>query len=104
MRMPLCSILIAMAVLFMPADGRAQAQDFPSRPIFIVVGPGPDPVARLVGQKMTEAWGQQVLIDLNRQRNGGGAQRRQGRCGRTYHAAHDGSTPSTRFVRSSPRS
>ena len=63
MRTPLCSILIAMAALCMPADGRAQAQDFPSRPIFIVVGPGPDTVARLVGQKMTEDWGQQVLID-----------------------------------------
>src|SRR5215470_18993505 len=41
----------------------ARAQDFPTRPVFIVVGPGPDTVARLFGQKLSEAWGQQVLVD-----------------------------------------
>jgi len=39
------------------------AQDFPTKPVFIVVGPGPDTMARLFGQKLSEAWGQQVLID-----------------------------------------
>jgi tripartite-type tricarboxylate transporter receptor subunit TctC len=40
------------------------AQDYPTKPIFFVVGPGPDAVARLIGQKLTAAWGQQVLIDI----------------------------------------
>lgn len=48
----------------------ARAQDFPTRPVFIVVGPGPDAVARIYGQKLTEAWGQQVLVDP--QPTGGG--------------------------------
>ena len=33
------------------------------RPIRVIVGPGPDIVARIMGQKFTEAWGQQVVID-----------------------------------------
>jgi tripartite-type tricarboxylate transporter receptor subunit TctC len=41
----------------------AHAQDFPSKPIRVIVGPGPDIVARIMGQKFTEAWGQQVVID-----------------------------------------
>jgi tripartite-type tricarboxylate transporter receptor subunit TctC len=40
------------------------AQDYPTKPVFFVVGPGPDAVARLIGQKLTAAWGQQVLIDI----------------------------------------
>jgi tripartite-type tricarboxylate transporter receptor subunit TctC len=39
------------------------AQDFPSKPIRVIVGPGPDIVARIIGQKFTDAWGQQVVID-----------------------------------------
>ena len=41
----------------------SRAQDYPTRPVFIVVGPGPDVMARLFGQKLSEAWGQQVLVD-----------------------------------------
>jgi tripartite-type tricarboxylate transporter receptor subunit TctC len=48
----------------------ARAQDYPTRPVFIVVGPGPDTMARLFGQKLSEAWGQQVLVDP--QPTGGG--------------------------------
>src|SRR5258705_13506130 len=39
------------------------AQDFPGKPIRVIVGPGPDIVARIMGQKFTEAWGQQIVID-----------------------------------------
>lgn len=45
------------------------AQQYPTKPIRIIVGPGPDTLARLIGQKMTDTWGQQVLID---QRMGAG--------------------------------
>jgi tripartite-type tricarboxylate transporter receptor subunit TctC len=62
---------LAMTV-FMLASAAAVAQEqdassFPNRPIHIVVpfpagGPS-DLVSRLIGQKMTETWGQPVIID-----------------------------------------
>ena len=45
------------------------AQTYPSKPIRIIAGPGPDSLARVLGQKMTEDWGQPVVVD---QRGGGG--------------------------------
>ncbi len=48
------------------AAGAADAQNYPLKPIRIVVtsfGSGPDLMARLVGQRLTEAWGQQVIVD-----------------------------------------
>jgi tripartite-type tricarboxylate transporter receptor subunit TctC len=45
----------------------AAAQPFPSKPVKIIVafpaGGGTDIVARIVGQKLNEAWGQPVVID-----------------------------------------
>jgi tripartite-type tricarboxylate transporter receptor subunit TctC len=52
--------LIIASAAYAPAS---RAQDYPTRPVFIVVGPGPDAMARLFGQKLSEAWGQQVLVD-----------------------------------------
>jgi tripartite-type tricarboxylate transporter receptor subunit TctC len=49
--------------------GITHAQDFPTKPIRIIVGPGPDIIARLFGQKFTETWGQQIIVE---QRPGGG--------------------------------
>jgi tripartite-type tricarboxylate transporter receptor subunit TctC len=51
-----------------PAVGEAQAT-YPTKPVRFIVGPGPDVLARLVGQKMTESWNQQVVVD---QRPGAG--------------------------------
>jgi tripartite-type tricarboxylate transporter receptor subunit TctC len=45
------------------AIGPAHAQDYPSRLIRVVVGPGPDLVARLFGPKITEHLGQQVVVE-----------------------------------------
>ncbi len=50
----------------MPAP-EAVAQAYPARPIRIIAlsspASGPDIVGRLIGNKLTEAWGQQVIVD-----------------------------------------
>lgn len=55
-----CALLLATSL--------AHAQTFPSKPIRFVVpssaGGGNDYLARLFGAKITENWGQQVLVDL----------------------------------------
>ena len=41
----------------------AEAAQWPSRPIRFVLGPAPDVLPRMVGQKLGEVWGQQVVVD-----------------------------------------
>jgi tripartite-type tricarboxylate transporter receptor subunit TctC len=59
------ALLTCVLALLAPA---AFAQSYPSKPIRWIVpssaGGGNDFVARLFGAKLTEAWGQQVLVDL----------------------------------------
>jgi tripartite-type tricarboxylate transporter receptor subunit TctC len=57
-------ILLPLTIACMLGAEAVRAQDYPTRPVFIVVGPGPDVMARLFGQKLTEAFGQQVLVDI----------------------------------------
>lgn len=52
-----------VATMMLGACAAVCAQEFPTKPIRVIVGPGPDIVARIMGQKFTEAWGQQVVID-----------------------------------------
>jgi tripartite-type tricarboxylate transporter receptor subunit TctC len=63
--------LVALMALI---HGSALAQSYPSKPIRILVGfsagSTTDILARTVGQKMSEAWGQPVLVD-NRPSAGG---------------------------------
>src|SRR3954467_10186582 len=55
----------ATCCVFMPAP--ASAQQFPAKPVRIIVafppGGGTDIVARIVGAKLAEAWGQQAIVD-----------------------------------------
>jgi tripartite-type tricarboxylate transporter receptor subunit TctC len=47
----------------------AYAQQYPAKPIRVVVGGSPDAVPRILGQKIAEDWGQQLVVD---QRGGAG--------------------------------
>lgn len=57
----------AIASALVLAAGIAAAQSYPNRPIRYIVGFSPgtatDIVARLVSAKLTERWGQQVIVD-----------------------------------------
>jgi len=56
-----------VAALAASGEGVFAADVFPSKPIRIIIavphGSGPDILARQIGGKLTEAWGQQIVID-----------------------------------------
>jgi tripartite-type tricarboxylate transporter receptor subunit TctC len=54
---------IVIAIFGVLSSWGAKAQDYPSRLIKVVVGPGPDIVGRLFGTKITEVLRQQVVIE-----------------------------------------
>jgi tripartite-type tricarboxylate transporter receptor subunit TctC len=68
------TIACLLAAMAMPAFAAENAQDYPSKPIRLVVpftpGGSTDILARVIGMKLTEAWGRQVVID-NRPGAGG---------------------------------
>jgi tripartite-type tricarboxylate transporter receptor subunit TctC len=58
---------IALSLLCAPLAPEAIAQAYPSRPVKMVVGfppgGGTDILARIVAQKLSETWGQQVVVE-----------------------------------------
>jgi len=64
--------LLALAVCLLPLA--AGAQTYPSKPVRWIApfppGGGTDVISRTIAQKLTEAWGQQVIVD-NRPGSGG---------------------------------
>ena len=73
MRSGLLFVLAAATLIAFP-DGNAVAQNFPTRPVRMVVpypaGGGTDIIARTVAQKLGEKWGQQVVVDNRAGANG----------------------------------
>lgn len=66
MRSMLKMVFATMTCFALASPAVSFAQGYPVKPIRIFVssfGSGPDIMARLVGQKLTEAWGQQVIVD-----------------------------------------
>jgi tripartite-type tricarboxylate transporter receptor subunit TctC len=58
---------LAAAAAVFPATAHAQEANYPDRPVRIIVpfaaGGPPDLIARLVAQKLSERWGQQVYVE-----------------------------------------
>ncbi|MEJ8851343.1 tripartite tricarboxylate transporter substrate binding protein [Variovorax rhizosphaerae] len=69
------SLAIAFAAIALAPHAFAQAPAYPNRPVRIIVGfpagTGPDIVARLLAQKLSEAWGNQGVIVDNKPGAGG---------------------------------
>jgi tripartite-type tricarboxylate transporter receptor subunit TctC len=82
--------VISLTGVLVAAQAQAQAQTYPSRPITLVVtaaaGGVTDVVARAFGQKLSEDWGQQVIVE-----NKGGAAHVTG-ASAVARAAPDGHT------------
>ena len=68
------SLLMLATAMPLQTQAQAQAQAFPTKPVRIVVpqtpGGASDALARIVGQKLSEKWGQPVVIE-NRAGAGG---------------------------------
>lgn len=68
-RAPLVSLLrlvccaAGMLCVAMLLHAPAAAQDYPTRPVRLVVGPGPDVLARLIAMKVSEALAHQIYVE-----------------------------------------
>jgi len=60
---------IAVALAAYPSPDPVRAQDFPNRPIKLIVGPSPDVFSRIIAEHLQQAWGQPVVVEP---RPGGG--------------------------------
>jgi len=69
-----CTLRISLAIAALAFSVAVRAEDYPTRAIRIFVPAAPggvtDIAARVIGQKLSEAWGQQVIIE-NRPGAGG---------------------------------
>jgi tripartite-type tricarboxylate transporter receptor subunit TctC len=62
-----CAVVLAWFVVAVSFTPQAGAQAYPSKPVKMLVGfppgGGTDILARIVAQKLSEAWSQQVIVD-----------------------------------------
>jgi tripartite-type tricarboxylate transporter receptor subunit TctC len=60
------SLLSAVLVMLAVAGGRGEAQPYPSGPVKVISdsapGSAPDAILRIVAERLSDAWGQQVVV------------------------------------------
>src|SRR5262245_11304347 len=52
-----------VSTLTLAFSAASHAQNYPAKPIRVIIGPRPDAVARVGGQYLHESWGQPVVIE-----------------------------------------
>src|SRR3984885_9788767 len=57
------AVILTCLAMSTGSAGMVHAQTYPTKPIRIFVGAGPDFIARVLAQKFTEALGQQVVVE-----------------------------------------
>jgi tripartite-type tricarboxylate transporter receptor subunit TctC len=55
--------LLIFTLFVLISHANAQIIEYPNKTIRIIVGPGSDVLARMLAEKLTEAWGQPVIIE-----------------------------------------
>jgi tripartite-type tricarboxylate transporter receptor subunit TctC len=74
MRLNLSAAALAAAVALSASPAQAQAQDYPNKPVTFITpaaaGNSPDVVTRIVADKLTQMWKQQIVV-INRPGAGG---------------------------------
>jgi tripartite-type tricarboxylate transporter receptor subunit TctC len=59
-----CALMAAVAVHSTPVQAQNYpAQDYPTRPIRIIVGPSPDIFSRIIAEHLQQAFGQAVIVE-----------------------------------------
>ena len=64
-----CAAMLVGVSMAHAQVGATRSGMYPNKPIRWVTGGGPDAMARIIGQKFTDAWGQQIVVE---ERGGGG--------------------------------
>src|SRR3712207_2947009 len=68
-RLVLSTLLAASTAIGLGLSAAAAAaEEYPTRPVRVLTpfapGSGPDSVIRLVGERLAQVWGQQVIVDI----------------------------------------
>jgi tripartite-type tricarboxylate transporter receptor subunit TctC len=56
-------LLAMITITAVLAADPSRAQDFPNRPIRLIVGPSPDVFSRIIAEHLQQAWGQSVVVE-----------------------------------------
>ena len=56
-------VFLVLSMIFFSQISLSEAQTYPNKPIRIIVGPGPDILARIVAEKLSESLAVSVIVE-----------------------------------------